>query len=70
MIEFQLELRNQFKTLQEQDDIDTMNETITYMIEQNASRVAKAINKLLKSRISSPTRALVTKRREMVGNGE
>ena len=31
-IEFQLELRNRFKTLQELNDIDTMNESITYMI--------------------------------------
>ena len=31
-IEFQLELRNPFETLQELDDIDTMRETITNMI--------------------------------------
>ena len=69
-IEFQLELRNRFETLQELYDIDTMCETITDMIQQSASRVAKTINKPLKSRISLPTRALMTKRREMVGNGD
>ena len=53
-IEFQLELRNRFETLQEQNDIDTMNETITDMIQKSASRVAKVINKPLESRISSP----------------
>ena len=31
-IEFQLQLRNPFETQQELDDIDTMSETITYMI--------------------------------------
>ena len=53
-IEFQHELRNQFKTLQELDDIDNMSETITYV----------------KSRISSPTQALMTKPREMAENGD
>ena len=64
-IEFELELRNRFETLQELDDIDTMSETITDMIKQIAPRVAKAINTPLQSRISSPTRALMTKRREI-----
>ena len=53
-IEFQLELRNRFNTLHELDDIDAMSESITFMIQQSASRVAKAINKSLKLRISSP----------------
>ena len=60
------ELRNRLETLQELDDIDTMSETITDMIQQSASIMAKAANKPLISRISSPT--LMTKRREMVGN--
>ena len=47
-----------------------MSETIRDMIQQSASRVAKAINKPHKSWISSPTRALMTKRREMAGNGD
>ena len=32
-------------TLHKLDDIDTMSETVTYMIQESASRVAKAINK-------------------------
>ena len=36
-IEFQLELRNRFETLQELDDIETISETITDMIQQSAS---------------------------------
>ena len=69
-MEFQLELRIRFETLQERDDIDIMSEPITHMIQQSASRVAKAINKPHKSRVSSPTQALMTKRREMAGNGD
>ena len=70
-IEFQLRvLKNRFETLQELDVIDTMSETITYMIQQSASRVATAVNKPQKSRISSPTRALMTKLREIAGDGD
>ena len=68
-IKFKLELRNRFETLQELDDIDTMSESITDMIQQSASREARAINKLHKSRISSTTRTVMTKRREMAENG-
>ena len=46
-MEFQLELRNRFETLQELDDIDTMSETIIDMIQQSVRRVGKAINKPL-----------------------
>ena len=66
-IEFQLQLRNRFDTLQEQDDVETMSETTIDMIQECASRVARAFNKPLKS---SPTRALMTKRRKMVENGQ
>ena len=61
-IEFHLELRKRFKTLQELDDIDTMSETIADMIQQGASIIAKEINKPLESRMSSPIKALMTKR--------
>jgi len=47
-----------------------MRENITDMIQQSATSVKKAINKLLESRISSQTRALMTKRREMMEHGE
>jgi len=69
-IELQLELRNRFETLQVLDNIDTLSETITDMIQQSASSVAKAINKSLKLRTSLPTRDLMTNRREMVGNSD
>ena len=69
-IKSQRESRNRFETLQDLDDIATMSETTKDMIQQCASRVAKAINKPLKSRISSPTQALMTKRRKMVENGD
>ena len=68
-IEFQLALRNRYETLQELDDIDNMSETISDTIQQSASKVAKVINKPPKSRISSPTTALMTKRREVAENG-
>ena len=55
---FQLEITNRFQTPQELDDIDTMSETITEIIQQSASRVSKAINQPKKSRISSRLRAL------------
>ena len=60
-IEFQLELRNRFETLQELDDIDTMSETITDIIQQSASRVPKAINRPHKS---SPDDEMSKKRRQ------
>ena len=63
-------MRNRFETLPELDDIDIISETITYMIQQSASAVAKAINKLRKTRILSLTRAVMTKRRETAGNGD
>ena len=44
----QLELRNISETLQEIDDIDTMSESIAYMIQQSATRKAKETNKPLK----------------------
>ena len=69
-IKFQLEMKNRFQTPQELDDIDTTSETITDLIQQSASKVAKTISKPQKSRISSPTRALMKKRREMAGKGD
>ena len=69
-IEFQLELRNRFETIHELGGIYIMSEAITSMIQQSASSVAKAINEQQKSRISSSTRALMTKRREMAVNSD
>ena len=66
--EFQLELKNRFTALQELDDIDTLNENITEMIQQTATSIAKQNTKWDKSRLSTQTKALMKKRREMVKN--
>ena len=66
--EFQLELKNRFTALQELDDIDTLNENMTEMFQQTATNIAKQNTKRDKSRLSTPTRALMKKRREMVKN--
>ena len=66
-VEFQVELRNRFETQQIPDDIDIISEIIIDMTKQSASRVVKTNNKPLKTRISSPTRAFMTKRRENGG---
>ena len=47
-----------------------MSEIITDMIQQTASGVAKESNKPQKSRIASPKRAVMTKRRKMAENGD
>ena len=52
-------IQKPIRAKQELDDIDTMSETITDMVQHSAPRVAKTINKPWTSRISSPTRALV-----------
>ena len=57
--EFQLQLINRFETLHELDNIDNVSEIVTHMIQQSKSGVAKAINKPLKPRISSPIRAML-----------
>ena len=57
--EFQLELKNKFTALQELDDIDTLNENITDMIQQTAISIAKQNTKQDKSRLSTQTRALM-----------
>ena len=66
--EFQLEMKNRFTALQELDDIDTLNENITEMIQQTAISIAKQNTKRDKSRLSTQTRALMKKRRKMVKN--
>ena len=62
-MDFQLEWRNRFETVLQLDGVDTMSETITNVIKQ------EAVNKPLISRISSPTRTVMTKRK-IVGNGD
>ena len=65
---FQLELKNRFTALEEQDDMDSLNKNMTEMIQQSAMSLAKQTKKLKKPKISSPTRALMKMRREMIEN--
>ena len=63
---FQLELKNRFTALEEHDDMDSLNKNITEMIQQSAMSIAKQTKKQKKPKISSPTRALMKKRSEMI----
>ena len=65
---FQLELKNRFTALQEHDDMDSLNKNMTEMIQQSALSIAKHTKKQKNTKISSPTRALMKKRREMIEN--
>ena len=65
---FQLELKNRFTALEEHDDMGSLNKNITEMIQQSATSIAKQTNKQKKPKLSSPTRALMKKRREMIEN--
>jgi len=65
-VDFQLELRNRFGTLQELDYIDTMSINTEYMTQQSATSVAMTINKQVKLRMSSPTQALLKNRRDLL----
>ena len=61
---FQLELKNKFIALEEHDDMDSLNKNMTEMIQQSAMSIAKQTKKQKKTKMSSPTRALMKKRRE------
>ena len=64
---FQLELtKSRFTALEEHDDMDSLNKNMTEMIQQSALSIAKQTKKHKKPKISSPTRALMKKRREMI----
>ena len=65
---FQLELKNRFTALEEHDDIDSLNKKMTEMTQQSAMNIAKQTKIQKKPKISSPTRALMTKRREVIEN--
>ena len=65
---FQLELKNRFTALEEHDDMDSQNKNMTEMIQQSALSIAKQTKKQKTPKISSPTRALMTKRRENIEN--
>ena len=65
---FQLELKNRFSTLEERDDIDSLNKNMTEMIQQSVMSIAKQTKKQKKPKIASPTRALMKKRKELIQN--
>ena len=66
---FQLELKkNRFTALEEHDDMDNLNKNMTEMLQQSALSIAKQTKKQKNPKISSPTRALMKKRREMIEN--
>ena len=65
---FQLELKNRFVVLEEHDDMDSLNKNMTEMIQQSAMSIAKQTKKQKRPNISSPARALMKKRREMIEN--
>ena len=61
---YQIELKNRFTALEEHDYMDSLNKNMTEMIQQSAKQTKKPKN----PKISSPTRALMKKRREMIEN--
>ena len=65
---FQIELKNRFTALEEHDDMDSLNKNMTEVIQQSALSIAKQTKKQTNPKISSPTRALMKKRREMIEN--
>ena len=65
---FHLGLKNRFTALEEHDDMDSLNKNMTEMIQQSAMSIAKQTKKQKKPNISSPTRALMKKRREIIEN--
>ena len=66
---FQLDLIHRFTALEEHDDMDSLNKNIAEMIQQSALSIAKQTKKQKNPNISSPTRALMKKRRQMRENG-
>ena len=65
---FQIEIKNRFTALEEHDDMDSLNKNMAEMIQQSALSIAKQTKKQKNRKISSPTRALMKKRREMIEN--
>ena len=65
---FQLELKNRFTALEEHDDMDSLNKNMTEIIQQSAMSIAKQTKRQKKPKMSSPTKALMKKRREMIEN--
>ena len=53
---------------EEHDDLDSLNKNMTEIIQQSVMSIAKQTKKQKKPKISSPTRALMKMRREMIEN--
>ena len=49
-------------------DMDSLNKNMNEIIQQSAMGIAKQTKKQKKPKMSSPTRALMKKRREMIEN--
>ena len=49
---FRLELNNRFTSIEERDDIDSLNKSMTEMIQQSAMSIAKQTKKQKKPKIS------------------
>ena len=62
---FRLNLKNRFPALEEHDDMDSLNNNMTQMIQQSDMSIAKQTKK---PNISSSTRVLMKKRREIIEN--
>ena len=60
---FQFELKTRFTALEERDYIDILNKNVTEMIQHSAMSITKHRKKQKKPKISSPTIALMKKRR-------
>ncbi|XP_072033242.1 uncharacterized protein [Amphiura filiformis] len=69
--EFQLELKNRFQTLQEQEDtdLDSWNDQLVDIIQESALKVAGRARKEKESKISDSTKQLLEKRRNMKRDG-
>ena len=62
---FQLKLKNRLTALEEHDDMDSLNKNMTEINQQSALSIAKQTKKQKTPKISSPTRALIKKARNV-----
>ena len=59
---FQLKLKNRFTALEEHDDMDSLNENMTEMIQQSAMSIAKQTKKQKKPKILSAICKIIKKK--------
>ena len=60
--------KNTFTSLEEHDDMDSLNKNMTEMIQQSTMSIAKQTKKQKNPKMSSPTRTLMKKRRYIIEN--